>query len=213
MCLLEAVAWISGQKWSDNPEDVCPILAAFGREWNDGLRSDEERTQLLPYIPLLVGSKSSLEVEKKRAYLAMDWLVRVYAPAWLRLAKLDTYAVALEALSPLVDNASTRDASGLIKTARAAARGAAEGITWVAFRSAASTIRSTAGEATREAVRFAAWEYNWGSDIEEYGWIAYDASIEAAKAAFKANVVMEPTILEMQLSAHTLYRQMISVTG
>ncbi len=37
MCLLEAVAWVAGEKWSDQPQCVDPVLAAFGRAWNDGL--------------------------------------------------------------------------------------------------------------------------------------------------------------------------------
>ncbi len=37
MCLLEAVAYIADEPWSDHPKCVCPVLAAFGRSWNDGL--------------------------------------------------------------------------------------------------------------------------------------------------------------------------------
>lgn len=33
-CLLEVVSYVAGEPWSDHPECVCPVLGAFGREWN-----------------------------------------------------------------------------------------------------------------------------------------------------------------------------------
>ena len=78
MCLMEAVAWTAGEPWSAHPECTCPVLAAFGRAWNDGMRSNDERAQLLPYIPLLIGTRSSPEVEQRRAYMALDWLARTF---------------------------------------------------------------------------------------------------------------------------------------
>jgi hypothetical protein len=55
MCLLEAAAYVAGEPWSDSPECVSPVLAAFGRSWNDAL-DDENRQMLKPFIPRLVGT-------------------------------------------------------------------------------------------------------------------------------------------------------------
>jgi hypothetical protein len=44
MCAMEAASYIAGEPWSDHPECVCPVIAAFLRNWNDSLpKSDRER--------------------------------------------------------------------------------------------------------------------------------------------------------------------------
>ena len=108
MCLLEAVAYVAGEEWSDYPKCVSLVLAAFGRAWNDGMRSNKERDQLRQYIPLLIGTRSSLEVELRRAHLALDWLVRANLPAWLRLAKCDELAAKLEGLEVIDPNTTVQ---------------------------------------------------------------------------------------------------------
>src|SRR5579872_6630219 len=92
-CVMEAVAFVAGEPWSDAPECACPVIAAFLRSWNDVLRTDADRDRLLkPLIPRLVGTRSSAEVERKRSMMAVDWMIRVHTPAWLRLAGLVSQA-------------------------------------------------------------------------------------------------------------------------
>jgi len=86
MCIMEAAAYVAGEPWTDRPQCVCPMIAAFLRSWNDSIRDDAHRTALLkPLIPKVVGSRSTPAVELQRSYLAFDWLVRVQVPAWLDL--------------------------------------------------------------------------------------------------------------------------------
>ena len=42
-CLLEVVSMFAGERFSDNPACVDPVLAAFGRSWNYGMRSWNRR--------------------------------------------------------------------------------------------------------------------------------------------------------------------------
>ena len=170
MCLLEAVAYIAGEPWSDAPECVCPVLAAFGRAWNDGMRSNEERAQLLPYIPSLIGTKSTPEVELTRSYMAFNWLIRIHLVAWLRLGHLDTHADTLEALSEIRDPHTFREAMPAVRAARDAAWAVSSAAAWAAAWAAA---------------RAAAWD--------------------AARDA------LEPTVVSLQASTHTLFQAMISV--
>ena len=97
-CVMEAVAYVAGEPWSDTPACACPVLGAFLRTWNDDL-SDTDRDRLLrPLVRRLVGSRSTPEVEARRSWLAMDWLVRTNAPAWLQLVPaLVPHAAALTA--------------------------------------------------------------------------------------------------------------------
>ena len=155
-CILEAVAFVAGEPWSDHPECACPIIGAFLRSWNDFLPTDADRDRLLkPLIRDLVGSKSTKKVEQKRALLCADWLIRVNTPTWLRLAGLTVHADALEALPEITAFAQVPSMRGTIKAARTgaykawatgAARAAARAAAWNAARAAAwNAARAAAG--------------------------------------------------------------------
>lgn len=138
-CLLEAVAYVAGEPWSDRPRCVCPVLAAFGRRWNDTL-NDEDRQMLLPYIPRLVGTRSTPEVEARRIWMLTDWLAREFAPGWLRLSGLTAQAETLEGLAPLVDTQTAKAAKPALDQ----------------VRKDAAAARDAAGDAARDAARAAA---------------------------------------------------------
>ena len=96
-CVMEAVAYVAGEPWSDWPECVCPVIGALLRRWNDDLPSDSERDRLLrPLVPRLVGSRADEDIEKARSWLAVDWLIREWLPAWLDLTpQLQTHGRAI----------------------------------------------------------------------------------------------------------------------
>lgn len=67
MCVMEAVSYVAGEPWSDAPQCACPVITAFMVSWNDSLPSDADRDRLLkPLIPLIVGTRSTPEVEQRR---------------------------------------------------------------------------------------------------------------------------------------------------
>lgn len=78
-CLLEAVSWIDCGEIDDHPHCACPVLAAFGRELNDGL-NDGDRQRLRPLIPLLVGSKDDPAVAHARALYLRERLMHRVLP-------------------------------------------------------------------------------------------------------------------------------------
>jgi hypothetical protein len=100
MCVMEAAAYIAGEPWSDHPPCTCHVITDFMIAWNDGLPNDAERDRLLkPLIPRLVGTRSTSEVQERRSYMALDWLIRVHTPAWLDLVPaLHEHAKALRML-------------------------------------------------------------------------------------------------------------------
>ena len=103
-CVMEAVSYVSGEPWSDKPACACPVLGAFMRAWNDDLPEADRDRLLRPLVRRLVGSRSTPEVEVRRSWLAMDWLVRMHAPAWLQLVPaLVPHADALMDLRPIMD--------------------------------------------------------------------------------------------------------------
>ena len=106
LCIMEAVSYMAGEPWSDTPACASPVVAAFLRAWNDAL-SDEDRDRLLPasvWVPRLVGSRGDDATEERRAYLALDWIIRVYTPGWLDLVpSLAPHAATLRALPEVLD--------------------------------------------------------------------------------------------------------------
>ncbi|MGH2374715.1 MAG: hypothetical protein ACRDIC_14770, partial [bacterium] len=89
MCVMEAVAYVAGEEWTDSPKCASQVIAQFLRSWNDAL-SDEDRQRLKPYIPKVIGTAASTEAEERRAWIVTDWLSRTLAPAFLRLAGLES---------------------------------------------------------------------------------------------------------------------------
>ena len=183
VCAMEAVAWLAGEPHSDAPECASPVIAAFLRSWNDNLPTDEDRQQLLrPLLPLVIGTRADNATELWRSYMALDWLVRVHTPTWLRLAGLDDHAEALIALDEITGPATMEKAVPALNTAGAAAGAAAWAAAWDAAGSAAG---SAAGDAA----------------------FAAGAAAGAAKGA--AWEALLPTVAELQVSAQDLVRRMV----
>jgi hypothetical protein len=193
MCVMEAVAYVAGEPWSDHPVCACPVIGAFLRSWNDGLRSDEERTRLLkPLVLRLVESKSTPAVEEARAYLALDWLIRTYTPVWLDLVPgLQSHAQALRALEAIRDISAADAAGAPVHAAGAAA--------WAA-----------AGDAARDAARAAPVAAAGAAPVAAAWAAARDAARAAAGAA--AGDALDPAVATLQASALDLVDRMLAIT-
>ena len=122
MCFMEAVAYVADDNWSEYPGCSCPVIGEFIAVWNNTLPSDEDRTRLLvPLIPKIICTRSTKSVERRRAMMAADWLVRTHTGAWLRLAKLNNHADVLASLPDFTDfkNCSSWMLRGLLHGAAA----------------------------------------------------------------------------------------------
>ena len=165
-CLMEAVAYVAGEAWSDRPACVSPCLAAYGRALNDAMPT-KQRQRLIPLIPRLIGTAQP-ELEQQRAYLLADVAMRVLAPMALRSAHLDDDAGKLEALPPIIDKRSARAAAD-------AAYAAADAAAYAAARAAARAAAYAAADAADAAARAAAYA----------AYAAYAAPWDVAIAAFE----------------------------
>ena len=104
MCVNEAVAWLAGEKHSDRPGCMCPVIASGTLRFNDNLPSNAERDRYLKdLIPTLIGTRTTAADETTRSYMAADWLIRQRTPAFLRLAGMTAEAETLEGLARIVD--------------------------------------------------------------------------------------------------------------
>lgn len=150
-CAMEMVSYIAGEPFSDHPQCACPVLTSFVIAWNDAL-SDEDRNRIIkPFVPKLIGTRSTRATEEARSYLALDWYLRVMTPTWLELVEtLKPHAEAMRSAAPVVDLETAEAFAPLSAAAGAAARAAA----WDAARDAAwAAARAAAGDAAWAALR------------------------------------------------------------
>jgi hypothetical protein len=203
LCLLEAVAWWAGEPHTDRPACVSPVLAGFGRDLNDVL-PDDRRQELVRFVPLLPGTNRDGK-DETRGYLALDWLIRVFTPAFLDLRpELADAAAELRSLAPIVDLPTARTAGPVVRSARQRASAAGDAA-WDAARDAARAAAwATAGDAAWDAARDAARAAARAAAGEAAG----DAAWEAAGAA--AGEALRPTVDALQASAIQLYATMIN---
>jgi hypothetical protein len=182
-CVMEAVAYVAGEPWSDHPACTCPVITAFMVAWNDALPSDADRARLLlPLIPVLVGTRGSKALKTRRANMAADWYIRVQTPAWLRLAGLTTQAEALEAFPEIIDFSAVPSLKPTLDAIRQDA--------------------AAAWDAAWDAARAAAWDAARAAAWDAAGAAAWDA----------AGAALAPTVTALQISAVDLVKRMCALT-
>jgi len=149
-CVMEAVAYVAGEPWSDHPACACPVISTFLRSWNDSLPTDADRDRLLkPLVLQLIDTKSTRVIEEKRSYLALDWMIRVFTPKWLDLVpSLAPHSAALSDLTEIADMAGAVAARERVRAARAAAWAAAcdaaRDAAWAALQPIVDELQSSA---------------------------------------------------------------------
>jgi hypothetical protein len=205
-CLLEAVAYVAGEPWSDQPACASPVLITYGQRLNDVL-PDDLRQQLIPFIPRIVGTAGDGK-DERRSYLALDWLTRTWLPAWLRLVPACVSdADAIAGLPPVVDLESAALVGEAVRAAVVGARAAwaaAGAAVWAAAWDAAG---AAAGAAAWDAAAAAAWAAVRAAAWDATGAAAGAAAWDAAGAAVRA--ALAPTVTELQTSAIALLDTMI----
>lgn len=196
-CLLEVVSMFAGEDFGDEPACVDPVLAAFGRSWNDAL-PDDERQQLKRYILLLPGTAGSDALSQRRGWMAADWLIRSHTPAWLDMSPATAeHAARLRALAPITSEQTLAAAQGALDQARSAADAAMD----AAKAAAMDAAMDAAMNAAWAAAKAAAWDtVQKQVGPEQMYSVAYDP----------VHAFLAPTEKRLQEEAHALYLRMIN---
>ena len=198
-CLVEAeiVHVLRRPVKSDVDPTICPVIRAMAIGLNDAYpdspAGDVARTADLGcFVGRLAGTKATPAVEEQRSLLALDWLIRVYTPAWLRLVPVLVADADLLVAAHRIDGLDAAEAVGDI--VRAA-------------QSNASAAWSGASSAAESGARSAAW-----SAAES---AALSAALSAAESAARsaAEDVLAPTVTTLRASAIDLLDRMIDVTA
>ena len=160
ICIMECVAYINGEEHSDKPACACPVITAFAIRTNDWM-IDSERSQLLPFVLRIAGSKATKEIERQRGYIAADYAVRVFAPIALRARSLEDLAKRMEECQPITDKDSSLAARNMARQVRVTAYAyAATVATAAADAAAADAAAYAAADAAAYAAAAAAENYH-----------------------------------------------------
>jgi hypothetical protein len=167
-CAMELVAYLAGEPHSANPKCASRALTDFLINLNDTW-TEVDRQKLKPFLPRVIGTAGDGQ-EHARGYLAIDWLIRTYTPAWLDLAGCAVEAAELRSLRRIVDGVAAEhtEAMGRAQNAASAAYSAAESAARAAADSAARAAADSAAESAADSVAYSA---------------AYSATYSAARAA------------------------------
>jgi len=78
VCIMELAAMLSGERFSDHPISVCPVVGSLMRAYNDNI-DDRRRQDLYRYAAEAVFTRRDFSLQRRRAQLAIAWARDRYA--------------------------------------------------------------------------------------------------------------------------------------
>jgi hypothetical protein len=82
-CVMELASMLAGERFSDHPASVCPVIGSVLRAYNDSV-DDDRRQDLYAYAAKVVGSSSSPRVQLARADCLAVRALRKRDHRWIR---------------------------------------------------------------------------------------------------------------------------------
>jgi hypothetical protein len=75
VCVMELASMLAGERFSDHPRSVCPVIGAFLRAYNDRV-DDARRQDLYVFAAEAVGTRSDRATRRRRLELCRQFAVR-----------------------------------------------------------------------------------------------------------------------------------------
>ena len=82
-CVMELASMLAGEQFTDHPASVCPVIGSFLRAYNDSI-DDPRRQDLYAYASMIVGSRTSADVQRTRAEFLNAWSAQFRRNRWSR---------------------------------------------------------------------------------------------------------------------------------
>jgi hypothetical protein len=82
-CVMELASMLAGESFTDHPASVCPVIGSFMRAYNDSI-DDQRRQDLYAYASMVVGSRTSADVQRTRAEFLTAWAQQFRRNRWTR---------------------------------------------------------------------------------------------------------------------------------
>ena len=74
---------LAGEPFTDHPASACPVIGSFMRAYNDSV-DDRRRQDLYAYASMVVGSRTSADVQRTRAEFLAAWAQQFRRNRWTR---------------------------------------------------------------------------------------------------------------------------------
>ncbi len=78
VCIMELASMLAGERFSDHPVSVCPIVGAVLRAYNDDI-DEGRRPDLYRHAAESVGTRGTFGLQLRRAEHVLAWASAVYA--------------------------------------------------------------------------------------------------------------------------------------
>jgi hypothetical protein len=82
-CVMELASMLAGEPFTDHPATVCPVIGSFMRAYNDSV-DDSRRQDLYAYASMVVGSRTSADIQRTRAEFLTAWAQQFRRNRWTR---------------------------------------------------------------------------------------------------------------------------------
>lgn len=207
---MEYAAYLAAEPHSDHPKCVSPILTRFIVRLNDDL-DDQTRQRLRTYVVRILGTAGDGQ-DQVRAYMALDWLARAYAPAFLEAAGLAAEAAILRNLPSIGGDERARAARAAVYAAGAAVREVVAGADPAGDAARAAAARAAVGAAGGNAAGAAARSGGGAVMRSSVGAAARAVAWDAAWASPSWDA-LRPTVEMLRESAFGLLDSMMDPGG
>ena len=106
MCIMEAEAYIAGERHSDHPNCVSPMLAMIARRVNDYMTQEERDEFIAPMLGTFAGTRGNKDTEIERGYIIVDYHFRIFLPMLLDAWHFKEAASLFRGLNKIADKKS-----------------------------------------------------------------------------------------------------------
>jgi hypothetical protein len=80
-CVMELASMLAGEPFSDHPASACPVIGSFLRAYNDSI-DDGRRQDLYALAARIVGTRTSISIQRARAERLTDWALEMQRRQW-----------------------------------------------------------------------------------------------------------------------------------
>jgi hypothetical protein len=80
-CVMELASMLAGEPFSDHPASACPVIGSFLRAYNDSI-DDGRRQDLYAVAARVVGTRTSISIQRARAERLTDWALEMQRRRW-----------------------------------------------------------------------------------------------------------------------------------
>lgn len=113
-CVMELASMLAGEPFTDHPAAVCPVIGSFMRAYNDSI-DDSRRQDLYGYASMVVGSRTSADLQRTRAEFLTAWSQQFRGNQWTRRLFPERLRSLTRQRNPSLESVGTRAVHAIAK--------------------------------------------------------------------------------------------------